>query len=102
MQYFQWVLDEIGGLRQFPRLAVALVLCAAAVSWGASRWYYRGTISNLRSRAELLQTELEARTNTISDLRSEVDQLQADLEARPDTPPGPLPRYPLGGSNIES
>ena len=100
MQYLQWVLDEIGGLRQLPRLAVALVLCAAAVSWWTSRWYYTGTISNLRSQAELLRTELEARTNTISNLRSEVDQLQAELGARPDTPPGPLPRYSLGGSNI--
>jgi hypothetical protein len=100
MQYLQWILDEIGGLRQFPRLAVALVLCAAAASWWTSRWHYTGQISNLRSQIDLLQTEVDVRTNTISNLRSEVEQLQTELEAGPGTLLGPLPRYSLGGSNI--
>ena len=100
MSYLQWVLGEIDGLRQFPRLAVALVLCAGAVSWWASWWYYTRTISNLRSQVGLLQTELQTHEGTISNLRSEVDQLQSQLEASQDTPPGPLPRYSLGGSNV--
>ena len=96
----QWVLDAIDGLRQFPRLAVAVVLVAGAVSWWASWWYYTRTISNLRSQSAVLQTELQARANTISDLRSEVAQLRTQSEARTNAPPGPLPRYSLGGSDI--
>ena len=96
----QRVLDAIDGLRQFPRLAVALVLVAGAVSWWASWWYYTRTISNLTTQAAVLQTQLEGRTNTISNLRSEVTQLQTQLAGRTNAPPGPLPSYSLGGSDV--
>ena len=79
MSQLQRLVDEIDVLKQFPTVAFALVVVVGLAVWGASRWFYTGTISNLKSQVALQQSQ---------------------LEARPDSPLGPLPSYPLGGSDI--
>ena len=76
--WLSWLFDELAHIRKFPRSAVGLVLLAAVGSW-----YFANLLCNTQ----------------ISNLKSEVSLLKSQL-ATAEVPIGPLPTYPLGGSDI--
>ena len=76
--WLNWLFDELTHIQQFPRSTVGLVVLAAAGAWYLAHFLSRTQISNLQSEVALLKSQL----------------------ATADGPLGPLPLYPLGGSDI--
>ena len=76
--WMSWVLDELAHIREFPRVAVGLVILAAVGGWYVANLLSRTQVSNLQSEVALLKSQLAAA----------------------DGPDGLLPTYSLGGSNI--
>ena len=77
--WLNWLLDELAHIQQFPRLAVSLVVLGVLGGWYLARFLSRTQISNLKSEVTLLKSRLASKA---------------------DGPLGPLPSYPLGGSDI--
>ena len=76
--WLNWLFDELAHIQQFQRVAVGLVVLAAAGGWCLANFLSSTQISNLQSEVALLKSQL----------------------ATVDGPLGPLPSYSLGGSDI--
>ena len=76
--WLSWILEELAHLRQFPKVAVVLVVLAGGGGWYLASLLYKTQVSNLKSEVALLKSRLEAE----------------------DGGDRPLPIYPLGGSNV--
>ena len=75
---WQWLWDELHGMRQFPALAVLLILLGAVLSWQLSKWLSRERIATMQSEINLLKSQTAA---------------TADWQ-------GPLPEYSFGETSL--
>ena len=55
---FPWqrLWDELHGIRQFPFLAVLLVLLAVVLSWKMSQWMSKNRIATMQERMATIQS----------------------------------------------
>ena len=83
---FPWqrLWDELHGIRQFPFLAVLLVLLAVVLSWKMSQWMSKNRIATMQERMATIQSE--------NNLLKSQSAVTADWQ-------GPLPVYSFGGSD---
>ena len=77
MFLWEWLLNDLSGILQFPRLAVGIFSLGLLVGWWAKRTLSSTQVANLQSEVALLKSQLEAANAS----------------------PGPLPSYSLGGSD---
>ena len=77
--------DECHGIRQFPFLAVILVLIVAMFSWNVSQWFSENRMATMQERMATIQSE--------NDLLKSQSAVTANRQ-------GPLPVYSFGGSVI--